>query len=61
MFKSGIYKRKLLTLLLKLYQVESELKETFTRLEMTAKEVTNDLTDEINHLEGIGIKNYDRL
>jgi len=32
-------------------QVSAELKDTFTRLEITARDVTDDLTDEINQLE----------
>jgi hypothetical protein len=33
-------------------QVSAELKDTFTRLKITARDVTDDLTDEINQLEG---------
>ena len=33
-------------------QVENELKETFARLEFTANEVTNDIDDQIQGLDG---------
>ena len=34
-------------------QVENELKDTFARLEFTAKEVTDDIDDKIQLLDGI--------
>ena len=36
-------------------QVENELKDTFARLEFTAKEVTDDIDDKIQLLDGMVI------